>query len=238
MNDIPLVFVPGAVCNHRLFAAQTKYFGDQHDVIIPDLTQDASIKKMAQTVLLNAPERFALVGLSMGGIVALEIMRAASDRVERLALLDTNSYPDGIEQQHIRRTQIELVKSNGVESLLSLLNTSLMPRYIAPNNTSADNLEELVRQMTLEVGPEGFVRHWRALINRPDSNATLEQISCPTLVLCGRDDAMCSVSLHREMAAKIKGSELEIVENCGHLSTMEAPNRVNAALLQWISREK
>lgn len=237
MKDIPLVFIAGAVCNHRLFAAQIKYFGDQHHVIIPDLTQDESIEAMAKRVLKIAPERFALIGLSMGGIVAFEIMRTAANRVERLALLDTNSYPDGIEQQKTRAEQIALVKSNGVGSLLALLNTRLMPHYLAQHNPEVERLEGIVREMTLEVGPSTFIKHWTALINRTDSNPTLAQINCPTLVLCGADDVMCTPARHREMAEKIAGSQLRIVENCGHLSSLEAPNSVNEALQQWISSE-
>lgn len=189
MKHTPLVFLPGAVCDHRLFEMQTRFFSDNRDVVIADFSGHDSINSMAQSVLKLVPEHFALVGLSMGGIVAFEVLRQAAERVERLALLDTNPYPDGVEQKLLRNEQIELVASGGVDGLLSVLNQQLMPRYIAPGNPDSDKLKALIKKMTLDLGPDVFVRHWTALAKRVDSTSTLAKIKCPTLVLCGSDDA-------------------------------------------------
>ncbi len=188
------------------------------------------MSEMARAVLDAAPERFALAGLSMGGYVALEIMRAAPTRVARLALLDTSARADTPEQTDERRKLIKLSQS----SRFYEVPCRLLPNVVHPGRLDDERLSSLVFDMAHAVGPEAFVRQERAIIGRPDSREDLPNITCPALVLCGREDATTPLHLHEEMASLIPGSRLRVIEECGHLSTLERPERVTAALRGWL----
>jgi pimeloyl-ACP methyl ester carboxylesterase len=226
----PLVFVPGLLCDDRLWRHQAEHLADLADPIIADVTRGISMPEMAYAVLDAAPERFALAGLSMGGYVALQIMRDAPERVARLALLDTSARPDTPEQTTARRELIELSQEGRFDEV---------PRRLLPNIIRSDRLDDerltsIVFTMAEAVGPEAFVRQEEAIIGRPDSREDLPGISCPTLVLCGREDALTPMNLHEEMAALIPGSRLRVIEKCGHLSALERPEGVTAALREWL----
>ncbi len=200
------------------------------DVRIGDHTQAESIAAIAADILAKAPDRFALAGLSMGGYVAFEIMRQAPERVSKLALLDTLAIADTPERRQGRRDLIALAERHGLDSVME----KLLPLFIHPDRLDDAALVATVQGMARDTGLAAFKRQQAAIMTRSDSRPTLAQIRCPTLLLVGRDDMLTPVAAHEEMAAAIPGSRLAIIENCGHLSTLERPEAVNAALLQWL----
>lgn len=230
---IPLLLLPGLLCDEALWRPQIGFLSEIADITVADLTLDDSIAAMARRALEAVPGSFALAGLSMGGYVALEIMRQAPDRVQRLALLDTSALADVEEQTARRRGLIELAQKgrfNGVTP-------QLLPFLIHPRRLADQPLVSAIMTMAESVGMAAFLRQQRAIMGRPDSRPTLKAITCPTLVLCGREDALMPLARHEEMAALIDGAALVVVENCGHLSTLEQPDVVNAALRRWLLGE-
>jgi len=214
-----------------LWSKQTEGLGGRCALKVADITRADTIAEIAEQVLDESPEHFALAGLSMGGIVAMEMWRRAPHRIERLALLDTNFRGDSNERKQIRDRQVADVVKGKLESVLR---DELKPQYLALCHQANLVLLEEVLAMGLELGSEVFVRQSRALRDRPDSTGTLASITCPTLVLCGQEDRLCTPDLHREMAQLITDADLQIIPACGHLSTIEQPGLVNQALLDWI----
>ena len=231
---LPLLLLPGSLCTGMLFHAQISAFKDDREVVVADFSNCDSIEAMATKVLMEAPAEFALAGLSMGGIVAFEIFRQAPERIKRIALLDTNPRGELPENVPVRQEQINTVAQGGAESLRTLVSQQLMPKY-AFDSEQRLKLEPLVMEMALEVGTDEFINQWRALASRADSWSTLKDIRCPTLILCGIHDALCSEKLHRDMAQEIKHAKLEIIQEAGHLSTLDAPEQVNSALEDWLN---
>lgn len=228
---LPLVLLPGLLCDRALWEPQLAGLADIADMIVGDLTQSDTMAGMAEDVLRLAPPRFALAGLSMGGYVSQEIMRRAPERVERLALLDTSARPDRPEQTRDRQELINLAQQGRFKGVTPVL----LPRWVHPSRAEDPVIVRTVTDMTQRVGGDAFIRQQTAIMGRPDSRPSLARICCPTLVLCGREDAATPVELHREMAADIAGARLVIVPECGHLSTIERPEAVNDALRRWLT---
>ena len=227
---IPLLLLPGLLCDAALWAPQADSLADIADITVADLTRDDTIAGMARRALEAAPASFALAGLSMGGYVALEIMRQAPERVQRLALLDTSALADLEEQTARRRGLIELAQKGRFKGVTP----QLIPFLIHPRRVADQQLVGTVMAMAEKVGMDAFLRQQRAIMGRPDSRPTLKTIDCPTLVLCGRQDSLAPLARHEEMAAEIAGATLVVVEECGHLSTLEQPDEVTAALRRWL----
>lgn len=228
-----LVLVPGLLCDAALFAPQVAALSDVCDTWIPDLTRDDTMEAMAKRVLAEAPaERFSLAGLSMGGYVAQEMMRQAPQRVERLALLDTRARPDSADELERRRTLIRIAEG---AKALAPVNKRMLPLLVHPARLQDDALVRTIQGMADRTGIAAYLRQQSAIMSRADFRLHLKQIACPTLVLCGRQDAITLVGFHEEIAAGIPGARLVIVEDCGHLSTLEQPERVNAALRDWLT---
>lgn len=228
----PLVLLPGLLCDAALWAPQVSALRGLADpIMIGDLTRHDSMAGMAEAVLAEAPPRFALAGLSMGGYCALEIMRRAPERVTRLALLDTSARPDTDEQRARRRGLIELAEKGEFKGVTP----RLLPLLIHPDRLGDEALTATVMGMAERVGKEAFLRQQKAIMGRPDSRPDLARINCPTLVLVGRQDALAPVALHEEMAAGIPGARLVIIEDSGHLATLEKPEAINAALEDWLA---
>ncbi len=227
----PLLLLPGLLCDRALWEPQLAGLADIAEMTVGDLTRDDSMAGMARSVLAAAPSRFALAGLSMGGYAAFEIMRQAPERVERLALLDTSARPDRREQT---KDRLELIKQ-AEQGNFKGVTPRLLPRWVHPSRVSDPELVRTVTEMTQRVGREAFVRQQTAIVNRPDSRPGLSHIHCPTLVLCGHEDAATPADLHREMAADIASARLVIVPDCGHLSTLERPDTVNLELRRWLT---
>ncbi|MEP4148767.1 MAG: alpha/beta fold hydrolase [Halioglobus sp.] len=226
-----LLLLPGMMCDAGLWASQVKAISPYCSVFHGDITGDTDIQSIASRVLDSAPQQFALAGLSMGGIVAMEMWRQAPHRIERLALLDTNFRADTDEKRTMRNRQMEEVRQG---ALGAILRDELKPNYLARCHRNNTALLDDVLYMGMGLGDEVFIRQSEALRDRPDSTETLATITCSTLVLCGEEDDLCPPVLHREMAAMISSSRLSIIPECGHLSTMEQPNAVNTALLNWL----
>ena len=234
MSDkTPLALLPGLLCDATLWQPQVDGLGDLADPWVADLTTQDSIAAMAESVLAAMPERFALAGLSMGGYVALEIIARAPDRVSRLALLDTRFQTDGGAESARRRGLIELAEKGEFKGVTP----RLLPLFIHEGRLQDKALTDTVRGMAERVGKDAFVRQQRAILGRRDHSATLVAIHVPTLVLCGREDVLTPLADHKAMAAGIAGARLVVIENCGHLATLERPEPVTAALRRWLQAE-
>ncbi len=232
MTKEPLVLVPGLLCDAHLWQLQVEGLADSADIWICDHTRSDTMAGVAADVLADAPfSNFALAGLSMGGYVALEIMRQAPQRITRLALLDTAATGELPEQTRKRMALIALAQ----HGKFSDVTDALLPLLIHPVRLGEKALADTIKSMACNVGSDAFVRQENAIMSRPDSLALLAAIACPTLVLCGRQDALTPLARHEEMAAGIKNARLEVIEDCGHLSTLERPAEVNAALRRWLS---
>ncbi len=227
----PLVLEPGLNCTRELFGPQIQAFGGTRPVHVADHTLDDTIPAIAERLLADAPPRFALAGLSMGGYVALEVMRRAPERVARLALLDTSARPDTEEGGANRRRLMALAEAGRFEEVTTLL----WERYVAPHRHDDTALARVVMGMQRATGPEIFVRQQRAIMGRVDSRPDLPGIEIPTLVLVGEEDGVTPPELAREIADAIEWASLVVVPGCGHLSTLESPVVVNEALEAWLS---
>jgi pimeloyl-ACP methyl ester carboxylesterase len=236
-TDLPrLVFLPGLLNDGRLWQAQIDGLDGIADCTVGDLTGSRNgadtIAALAASVLEQSPStHFALAGLSMGGYVALEMMRQAPERILGLALLDTSARPDTPQATEGRRAAMKLSETN-----FPAVIAALFPKLMLPAHAQNEALEKVFTAMAHDVGPEGYRRQQAAIIGRIDSRPFLGAIHCPTMVLCGRDDAVTPVEVHEEMATAIPGSMLEIVEECGHLSALEQPDRVTESLKRWLLR--
>jgi pimeloyl-ACP methyl ester carboxylesterase len=225
-----LVLLPGLLCDAALWRPQIEALGDVVSCRVADLTRHDSMDEMARAVLAEAPDRFALAGLSMGGYVAQEIMRQAAERVTRLALLDTSARADSDEQRARRRGLIELAHKGRFKGVTP----RLLPQLIAPDRLEDKPLVDIVLGMAERVGKDGFLRQQAAILGRPDGRPDLRRIRVPALVLCGREDALTPLERHEEMASLIPGSRLVVIERSGHLSTLERPEEVTAAMREWL----
>ncbi|AHY47552.1 Alpha/beta hydrolase family [Rubrobacter radiotolerans] len=232
-SDRNVVFVPGLLCDERLFEAQRAALEEEgFRTSVADVSQDATVEGMARRLLAEAPERFSLVGLSMGGYVALAAVREAPERIERLALLDTSARPDTEEQKESRRELVEAAKSGEFLKV-----AEGMPEKLLHESRLVDGeLVEKVVRMGLDTGPEVFEQQEEAVMARPDSRPDLPNVPCPTLVLCGREDALTPPEVHEELAESIPDASLRVVERCGHLSSLERPEEVSAALRELLGR--
>lgn len=226
-----LVLLPGMMCDARIWRPQEAVLRDECRVWHGDICQHQDVAALAARVLANSPASFALAGLSMGGIVAMEMWRQAPERIERLALIDTNFRADTAERRTMRDRQIVEAQRG---SLRRVLKDEMKPNYLATCHRSNHGLLDEILAMGIHLGSDVFVRQSRALRDRPDSRATLATISCPTLVLCGAEDSLCSPDLHREMAGMIPRAALAILRDCGHLATLEQPRAVTAAMRTWL----
>lgn len=226
-----LALLPGLLLDASFWKYQVTGLADVADPWIADFTTQDSIAAMAQSVLAAMPERFALCGLSMGGYVALEIMRQAPERVERLALLDTQAAPDTEEAKARRRGLIELAEKGSFKGVTP----RLLPLLLHSSRLRDEALTGHIMEMAERVGRDAFIRQQRAILDRPDYRPLLPSIRCPTLVLCGRDDRITPVQAHRELAAGIANSRLVVFDDCGHLPPLEWPDQTNRELRRWLT---
>ena len=240
MAKTPLLLVPGLLCSPRLFAGQLAGLSAEADIVVPDwrkapLSVWDTWDSAARWVLAQMPaQRFALAGLSLGGMLAVEIMQIAADRVDRLALLDTGMRSQNEGERAIRRARIRLANEGHFELVLGLQMSRFIPAYRLPDKALVDE----VMAMCGEIGVEIYKRQEELAAVRVDRRPDLPKIKCPTIVVCGRDDAATPLFLSEEMAAAIKGSELIVVEQCGHLVTMEKPEETNTILRKWLGEAR
>ena len=213
-DQIPLVLLPSLLADQRIFAVQIAALADVASIQVADLTQDVSIPDMAARILAAAPRRFALCGLSIGGYVAMEIIRQEPERVSRLALLNTHARADTDETRQFRRELMALAEQDGVGPVID----RLLRECIHPDRLADQALTATIRAMAHDVGKAGFLNQQHAMMARIDSRPSLAAIGCPTLVLCGREDELSPVELHHEMAVAIPKATLIVLPRCGHLS--------------------
>jgi pimeloyl-ACP methyl ester carboxylesterase len=227
---IPLVLIPGMMCDARMWGNLPAGLAPQ-PVVHALPTGADTMAALADAVLRAAPPRFALAGLSMGGIVAMEVLRQAPDRVDRLALLDTNPLPETPAVQARRGPQIARALAGG---LASVMRDEMKPNYLAPG-PGRGHLLDLCLDMALALGPGVFAQQSRALRDRPDQQATLAAFRGPALVLMGADDRLCPLDRHQLMHTLMPQSHLVIIPGAGHLPTLEQPQAVLAELRGWLA---
>jgi len=227
----PLVFLPGMMCDERLFAPQIAAFKVERCVEVRPLTASDSVEALAQDVLAAAPPRFALAGLSMGGIVAMEIVRQAPERVAKLALMDTNPLAEDPERQRARTPQIEKARAG---QLMEVIRDEMKPNYLFADGPNNAQIMDLCMDMAVALGPEVFIRQSIALRDRPDQSKTLRCYKGRALVLCGAEDTLCPVSRHHMMHEMLSNSVLQVIEGAAHMPTLEQPKETTAALARWL----
>ena len=230
MEKQNLVLVPGLLCDAAMWEHQRRYLSEVAEIKIADVTRFETMVGMAEAVLAMAPERFALAGLSMGGYVSLEIMRRASNRVTKLALLDTSARPDTEEQSRRRQHFIQLTKEGRFNEVIA----TLLALLVHPDRMQDERLCNDIKEMNRRVGPDVFMRQQAAIIGRQDSRNDLSKMRCPTLILCGRQDALTPLEVHEEMSSRMPKARLAVIDDCGHMSTMERPQAVTALLRDWL----
>jgi pimeloyl-ACP methyl ester carboxylesterase len=226
----PIVLVPGLASSARIFAAQLPELWRRGPVTVARPTRGETIAAMAEQILADAAPRFALAGHSMGGYVALEVVRQAPERVARLALLGTSARPDTPEQTERRRGLIALAESGRFREVPDLL----FPLLVHESRRDDEALRELTREMADDVGAEAFVRQQRAIIARADSRPLLATIACRTLVVHGVDDAVIPFENGEELARGIQGARLVRLDACGHVVTAERADETTRSLVEWL----
>lgn len=229
-GKIPLVMLPAFMTTATLWRHQIEALADIAEIQVVDLTQHDSVEGMANAVLEAAPERFALAGLSLGGFTAFEIMRRAPERITKLALVSTSARADAPERLEARKAQVEMVRAGRFAEAMEPFPTIIQ----SPERPLTPEALKAVREMCREVGPDGFLNQQTAMMNRPDSRAGLAAISCPTVVICGRQDQSWPLENSEEIAAAIPGAKLVVIEDCGHFSAIDRPAEVTAALRTWL----
>jgi len=234
MAAATVFFLPGLLEDADAFRHQVDAIGPRATCVVADLTRSETIADLARDVLAQAQAhegRLSIVGHSMGGYVALELMRRAPGRIERLALLNTNARPDTPEATGNRRRLMELAGKDFPAVIRTLLPKLLLEAHL----DDTLGMVGIVTGMALGVGKEAFLRQERAIIGRVDSRPHLAAIRCPTLVVAARDDQLMPVEILEELARGIPGARLEVLDDCGHVAPIERPAEVSKLLIDWLS---
>ena len=238
MAKTPLLLIPGLLCSPRLYAAQVAALQDRAEIVVPDwrrapLAVWDTWESAARWIVDQMPlGKFAMAGLSLGGMLAVEIMQFAADRVTRLALLDTGMRSQNETERAIRRARIRLATEGHFKLVLGLQLSRFIPAYRLPDKGLVDE----VMAMCNEIGVDIYRRQEELAAIRTDRRPDLPRIKCPTIVVCGRDDAATPLFLSEEMAKAIPAAALVVIEQCGHLITMEKPDETNEILKLWLDR--
>jgi pimeloyl-ACP methyl ester carboxylesterase len=232
-----LVLVPGLVCDETVWKDQVPALSGLADITIADHKQIDSLGGMAEAILSRCPERFAVAGHSMGGRVALEIFRRAPDRLTGIALMDTNytaraAGAAGDSEAAARYALLDTARREGMRAMA----TQWAPPMVHPNRHADAPLMNAILDMVERKTADIFAAQIKALLDRPDGTSLLPQIQCPALVLVGRQDTWSALASHEKMRELIPNSRLAIIENAGHMSTMERPDEVTAAMMDWFRK--
>jgi pimeloyl-ACP methyl ester carboxylesterase len=228
-----VLFLPGLLCDAALWRSQIAALSGEFDCCVADLAQDDAIDDMAARAIATLPDRFAVCGLSMGGYVALAVMRLAPKRVTRLCLMDTSARPDTPEQARRRRGLMAMTRGNRFRGVTP----RLLPMLLHPDRLGDAALGDEVMAMADRVGRDAFLRQQTAILGRPDSRPDLPRIATPTLVAHGEADQLIPLDHAEEMRNGIPGARLEILAGCGHLPTLEAPDATASLLYQWLTAD-
>ncbi len=225
MSELPIVLLPGSMCDERVFEHQLAHFGDR--ATVADLTRAATIEGLAADVLAHAPGRFAAVGLSLGAIVAVEMAMQEPDRIVALALLDTNLGPmDPVQAEHRMHWRSQ-ARSGELPTVVA---GSLIDTLTAYPERHGSRIFEMAR----DLGPGVFLDQNDALLARRDRRPDFAEIRRPILVACGDQDTICPPAMHTELAARSPNARLEVFDDCGHLSTLDQPTAVTGTLTEWL----
>jgi pimeloyl-ACP methyl ester carboxylesterase len=230
MVKTSLVLCPGLLNDDALWRRQTESLADVADPLVADFTHAESIGDMAASVLGQAPARFALVGLSMGGYVAFEILRRAPERVARVALFDTTAAPDTAESRQKRLDRIDIARKGG----FARLPAQMLPDQLYPDHLADERITGTVIAMAERVGAQAFIRQQTAIMNRIDSRPSLAAIAVPTLVACGRQDKLTPPDVMAQIAAAIPGAKYVLIDEAGHFPPLEQPQATIALLRYWL----
>lgn len=230
-----LIFAPGLLCDEVVWAEQIRALQPRAAVQVADYGELDSLPAMAESILECAPARFALAGHSMGGRVALEVMRRAPERITHLGLLDTGYKPlplgeEGVKERAGRFALLEEAKQNGMRAMAKVW----VQNMVHPSRLGEALLIDTVLQMFSRKTPGIYAAQINALLNRPDATSVVARIRCPTLILCGAEDAPATLAQHREMATAIPDSIEVVIPVCGHMAPLERPYDVNRALAAWL----
>jgi len=225
-----LAFACAHMTDERLYAHQVAALSATHDCRVFVFREHDTMGGMAHDILQNCPAQFTLIGLSLGGYAAFEVIRQALPRLERLVLMDTTAVADHPARRQGRLQDIAKVQQGGIDALVP----ELPSRWLLPAHVGNAALVDLMGSMAHSVGARGQFNQQTAMLGRPDSHADLKRVQVPTLLVCGRQDPVTPLADHRAMAACVAGSRLEVIEDCGHLSTIEQPVAVTQVLVDWL----
>jgi pimeloyl-ACP methyl ester carboxylesterase len=225
-----LILLPGQLCDDALWSAQVRALADIAAIRVADLTVDDTVEAMAGRILADAPARFAVCGLSLGGYVAFELVRRAPERVTHLALMNTSARPDTEERSGQRERSVRAARIGTFKGVTP----RFLPTILHPDHAADPAMAEIVLEMTERVGRVAFERQQNAAILRPDCRPLLPGIACPTLVVGGHDDRVAPPELQLEIAVGIANAQLEILKVCGHLAPIEQAETVNRLMRAWL----
>ncbi|MEJ2036243.1 MAG: alpha/beta hydrolase [Maritimibacter sp.] len=226
----PILLVPGMMSDARVFGPQLDALSRDYAIQVAQVTKGASIREMAAEIVYHAPPRFALAGHSMGGIVAMEILRRVPERITRIALMSTTPLAETPQQAAWREPQIVKAQSGNLAGAMA---EAMSPETLAPG-AGRQRALEVVNKMAADIGPEVFIRQSRALQRRGDAQKVLRMLRAPAMVLCGAQDTLTPVKRHSFMAELIPYAELVVLDDAGHLPTLETPEKVTMALQAWM----
>ena len=224
--------VPGMMCDERIFSPQIEELSQNLEVTIADISNFSSVSELASDVLKKAPKSFSLLGHSMGGIVAMEIYSQEPKRIEKLILMDTNPKAELDEVKLKREPQIKEVNKG---KLLEVMRDEMKPNYLAESENKRSVLN-VCMDMALTLGPDVFINQSRALQSRLDHQNTIQSIKIPVLIMCGSEDKLCPVERHEMMHNMISDSDLIIINNAGHMPTLEQPRETTEVIKEWLMR--
>ena len=232
MSSIPLILIPGMMCDQRLFKPQLLEFQKDREVLVVETTRGSSMEALAQDIFSQIPwDYFALAGLSMGGIIAMEMLRQQPSKIAGVALMDTNPWAEKDEIKATRQPQIEQAQQG---QHLTVIKEKMAPNYGVGADLEAENQLKLVMDMATSLGGEVFIQQSIALANRQDQTHTLTQYHGPSIALCGEQDLLCPLDRHQAIVEHLPNAELHIVPSAGHLTTLQNPAVTNSLLANWL----
>ena len=224
--------VPGMMCDERIFSPQIEELSKNLEVTVADISSFPTVRELASDLLKKAPKSFSLLGHSMGGIVAMEIYSQEPNRIEKLILMDTNFKAELDEVKLKREPQIKDVREG---KLLEVMRDEMKPNYLAESENKSSVLD-VCMDMALSLGPDVFINQSRALQKRADQLNTIQSINIPVLIMCGSEDKLCTVERHEMMHNMISDSDLKIINNAGHMPTLEQPRETTEVLKEWLMK--
>lgn len=231
LETMNTVLIPPLLCSTQVYAPILDTVWSHGAVMIADTRRNPSIAGMASRLLDQAPDRFALLGTSMGGYVALEVIRQAPERVTGLALVSTSARADSDEQRAARRQQSQLVREGHFDALVN----AAFPGVVAERHESDPKLLDAWRNMANAVSPDAFLQQQSAVMGRPDSTPLLADIACPTFVIHGQEDRLIPLATGKDTAARIPGSTFRPIAEAGHFLFLERPGEAAIAVDEFLS---